>query len=168
MPSMIEIIRNKPEIFPLLKHVASSALRLLQSQFRVWSVALHRLERTLVSHGGICGSDHGGDLRWLCVDNELMAYIKRITSGFEINPETLGEDVIRTMQPGGSFWRRNIRSATCATNSGFPAPPGPVILTMRGAVHTVGLLTISIPKRSYRSTIPVRLTRVVPVKLTKL
>jgi trimethylamine--corrinoid protein Co-methyltransferase len=36
-------------------------------------------------------------------DNEAMAYVKRITRGFEVNPETLATDVINAVGPAGSF-----------------------------------------------------------------
>jgi trimethylamine--corrinoid protein Co-methyltransferase len=54
-------------------------------------------------HAGICGTDHGGSLPWLFVDNELMAYVKRIARGFEINPDTLATDVVNTVGPGGNY-----------------------------------------------------------------
>ncbi|HEY62950.1 MAG TPA: hypothetical protein G4O02_00100 [Caldilineae bacterium] len=54
-------------------------------------------------HAGICGTDHGASLPWLLIDNELMAYVKRIVRGFEITPETLATDVVHTVGPGGNF-----------------------------------------------------------------
>jgi trimethylamine---corrinoid protein Co-methyltransferase len=57
----------------------------------------------MFGHAGICGTDHAGSLAWLMADNEIMAYVKRITRGFEINPETLATDVIRAVGPAGSF-----------------------------------------------------------------
>ena len=57
----------------------------------------------LFGHAGIRGADHGASLVWLCADNELMAYVKRIRRGVEINPETLATDIIRNVQPGGNF-----------------------------------------------------------------
>lgn len=54
-------------------------------------------------HAGICGTDHGGSLPWLFIDNELMSYVKRITRGFEVNAETLATDVIDAVGPGGSY-----------------------------------------------------------------
>jgi trimethylamine--corrinoid protein Co-methyltransferase len=54
-------------------------------------------------HAGICGTDHAGSLPWLYIDNELMAYVKRIARGFEINAETLATDVVHAVGPGGSF-----------------------------------------------------------------
>jgi trimethylamine---corrinoid protein Co-methyltransferase len=57
----------------------------------------------MFGHAGICGTDHAGSLAWLMADNELMAYVKRITRGFEINPDTLATDVIQAIGPAGSF-----------------------------------------------------------------
>jgi len=54
-------------------------------------------------HAGICGTDHGASLPWLLIDNELMAYVKRIVRGFEITPETLATDVVHAVGPGGNF-----------------------------------------------------------------
>jgi len=54
-------------------------------------------------HAGICGTDHGGSLPWLFIDNELMAYVKRIARGFEVNAETLATNVIGAVGPGGSY-----------------------------------------------------------------
>jgi trimethylamine--corrinoid protein Co-methyltransferase len=54
-------------------------------------------------HAGICGTDHGGSLPWLLVDNELMAYAKRIARGFEANAETLATDVVERVGPGGNY-----------------------------------------------------------------
>ena len=57
----------------------------------------------MVGHAGICGTDHGASLPWLVVDNELVAYVKRILRGFEVTPETLATDVVRTVGPGGNY-----------------------------------------------------------------
>jgi trimethylamine--corrinoid protein Co-methyltransferase len=57
----------------------------------------------MFGHAGICGTDHAGSLAWLMADNEAMAYVKRITRGFEINPDTLATEVIQAVGPAGSF-----------------------------------------------------------------
>jgi trimethylamine--corrinoid protein Co-methyltransferase len=57
----------------------------------------------LFGHAGICGADHGASLLWLCADNELMAYVKRLARGIELNPETLATDVVRAVGPRGNF-----------------------------------------------------------------
>jgi trimethylamine--corrinoid protein Co-methyltransferase len=54
-------------------------------------------------HCGICGTDHAGSLVWLCLDDELMEYVKRITRGFAVDAETLAADVIHQVGPGGNF-----------------------------------------------------------------
>ena len=54
-------------------------------------------------HCGICGTDHAGSLVWLCLDDELMEYVRRITRGFAVEAETLAADVIRQVGPGGNF-----------------------------------------------------------------
>jgi trimethylamine--corrinoid protein Co-methyltransferase len=54
-------------------------------------------------HAGICGTDHGGSLPWLFVDNELMAYVKRIARGFEVNVDTLAAEVVNAVGPGGNY-----------------------------------------------------------------
>ena len=54
-------------------------------------------------HCGICGTDHAGSLVWLCLDDELMEYVRRITRGFAVDAETLAADVIRQVGPGGNF-----------------------------------------------------------------
>ena len=57
----------------------------------------------MFGHAGICGTDHAGSLAWLLADNEVMAYVKRLTRGFEVNPETLATEVIHAVGPAGSF-----------------------------------------------------------------
>ena len=54
-------------------------------------------------HAGICGTDHAGSLEWLLIDDELMAFAKRVARGLEVNPETLALDVVRQVGPGGNF-----------------------------------------------------------------
>jgi trimethylamine--corrinoid protein Co-methyltransferase len=57
----------------------------------------------LVGHAGIRGADHGASLLWLCADNELLAYVKRMNRGVEVSPNTLATDIIHAIQPGGNF-----------------------------------------------------------------
>lgn len=54
-------------------------------------------------HAGICGTDHDGGLPWLFIDNEMMAYIKRMVRRFEVNEETLAVEVIESLDPEGNF-----------------------------------------------------------------
>jgi trimethylamine---corrinoid protein Co-methyltransferase len=57
----------------------------------------------LVGHAGICGPDHGASLEWLVLDDDLMAFAKRVARGLEVSPETLAADVIRSVGPGGHY-----------------------------------------------------------------
>ena len=57
----------------------------------------------LFGHSGILGEDHGGSLPWLVVDNEAMAFAKRLLRGFEIDEETLAAQVVADVGPGGHF-----------------------------------------------------------------
>lgn len=57
----------------------------------------------MFGHAGICGTDHGASLSWLLIDNELMAYVKRVVHGFEVTPETLAIEVIHAVGPGGNY-----------------------------------------------------------------
>jgi len=54
-------------------------------------------------HAGICGTDHGASLPWLVVDDELMAYARRVARGCEVNAETLALEVIDAVGPGGNY-----------------------------------------------------------------
>ena len=54
-------------------------------------------------HAGICGTDHGASLLWLAIDDELMAYVKRVVRGFEVNDDTIATEVINKIGPAGSF-----------------------------------------------------------------
>ncbi len=54
----------------------------------------------MFGHAGICGTDHAGCLAWLLADNEILAYVKRIARGFDINPATLATEVIQAVGPG--------------------------------------------------------------------
>jgi len=54
-------------------------------------------------HAGICGADHGANLAWLVLDNELMHYVKRIVKGFEVTDKTLANDVVSAVGPKGSY-----------------------------------------------------------------
>jgi trimethylamine--corrinoid protein Co-methyltransferase len=57
----------------------------------------------MFGHCGICGTDHGGSLIWLMMDSELMAYVKRIVRGFEVDEETLATGVVDAVGPKGNF-----------------------------------------------------------------
>jgi trimethylamine--corrinoid protein Co-methyltransferase len=57
----------------------------------------------MFGHAGICGTDHGGSLAWLVIDDELMAYVKRIVCGFEVNTDTVATDVVDAVGPKGTY-----------------------------------------------------------------
>jgi trimethylamine--corrinoid protein Co-methyltransferase len=57
----------------------------------------------LFGHAGICGTDHGASLEWLAADDELMAYVKRLVRGFDVTPETLAQEVVKTVGPAGNY-----------------------------------------------------------------
>ena len=48
----------------------------------------------LVAHIGIVGTDQGGSLPQLVMDNEMVAYVKRTLRGINIDDDTLALDVI--------------------------------------------------------------------------
>ncbi len=54
-------------------------------------------------HAGICGTDHGASLLWLAIDDELMAYVKRVVRGFEVNEDTVATKVVDNVGPAGTF-----------------------------------------------------------------
>ena len=54
-------------------------------------------------HVGICGTDHGASLAWLVIDDELMAYVKRVVRGFEVNKDTVAAELIDNVGPTGSY-----------------------------------------------------------------
>lgn len=57
----------------------------------------------MFGHAGICGTDHGAGLAWLAVDDAMMAYVKRIVRGFEVNADTLATNVVSAVGPTGSY-----------------------------------------------------------------
>jgi trimethylamine--corrinoid protein Co-methyltransferase len=54
-------------------------------------------------HAGICGTDHGASLIWLAIDDELMAYVKRVVRGFEVDEDTVATQIIDNVGPTGSY-----------------------------------------------------------------
>ena len=54
-------------------------------------------------HGGIVGADHGAGLDWLVVDDEAIAFARRIARGFAVDEETLAYDVIASVGSAGDF-----------------------------------------------------------------
>jgi len=57
----------------------------------------------IFGHMGIAGADQGASLPQLVIDNEMAAYVRRITKGFEVNAETLAVEVVERVGIGGNF-----------------------------------------------------------------
>ena len=57
----------------------------------------------LLGHMGICGADQGACLEQLIIDNQMIAYIKRIMRSFQVDEETLAVDLIKKVGIGGNF-----------------------------------------------------------------
>jgi trimethylamine--corrinoid protein Co-methyltransferase len=49
----------------------------------------------LVAHMGIAGADQGASLLQLVVDNEMIAFVKRLLRGFQVDDATLAVDIIK-------------------------------------------------------------------------
>jgi len=52
---------------------------------------------------GICGVDQASSPAMLLLQHEVIAYVERILRGFEIDDETLGLGVIRSVGHDGAF-----------------------------------------------------------------
>jgi trimethylamine--corrinoid protein Co-methyltransferase len=57
----------------------------------------------LFGHAGIVGTDHGGSLPWLLIDDQACEYARRVQRGFDINDETLAGKIVSDVGPGGNF-----------------------------------------------------------------
>ncbi len=57
----------------------------------------------LLGHMGIAGADQGASLLQLVADNEMIAYVKRIGRGIDMDPEKLATEVIEQVGPGGNY-----------------------------------------------------------------
>lgn len=57
----------------------------------------------LLGHMGIAGADQGASLLQLVCDNEMIAYVKRIVRGIDLDAEKLATEVIEEVGPGGSY-----------------------------------------------------------------
>jgi trimethylamine--corrinoid protein Co-methyltransferase len=55
----------------------------------------------LVAHMGIAGADQGASLLQLVVDNEMIAFVKRLLRGFQVDDATLAVDVIKEVGHDG-------------------------------------------------------------------
>ncbi len=57
----------------------------------------------IFGHLGICGADQGASLAMLVMQHELIGYVERVLRGFEVDDETLGLDVIRSVGRDSTF-----------------------------------------------------------------
>ncbi len=57
----------------------------------------------LFGHGGIVGTDHGGSLTWLVIDDEAFQYAGRVARGFDVDEEHLALPVISEIGPAGNY-----------------------------------------------------------------
>ena len=56
----------------------------------------------VLGHMGISGADQGASLPQLLVDNEMVAYVKRILRGFEVEESTMATDLIKEVGHQGN------------------------------------------------------------------
>ena len=57
----------------------------------------------LLGHMGIAGADQGASLLQLVADNEMIAYVKRIARGIDMDPGKLATEIIAEVGPGGNY-----------------------------------------------------------------
>jgi len=57
----------------------------------------------IFGHFGICGVDQATSLVMLIMQHEILGYVERIMRGVEVNDETIGLDVVRSVGPGGTY-----------------------------------------------------------------
>lgn len=57
----------------------------------------------ILAHQGICGQDSCGSILQLIIDNEFLSYLKRFFNFFEVNDDTLAEEVVKKIGIGGNF-----------------------------------------------------------------
>ncbi len=57
----------------------------------------------LCGHFGILGADQAAHLPLLVVDNQMVAYTRRIMRSFEVNQETLAVELIKEIGPAGQY-----------------------------------------------------------------
>lgn len=93
--------------FPVYLNVGLTDAKTLEAQAGIEKTASLMLGvlagAALVGHAGICGPDHAASLEWLVLDDELMAFVRRVARGFEVCPATLATDVITSVGPGGNY-----------------------------------------------------------------
>lgn len=57
----------------------------------------------LLMHAGFVGADQGASLAQLVLDNEMVAYVKRILRGLTVDDDTLAVPVIESAAPQGDY-----------------------------------------------------------------
>jgi trimethylamine--corrinoid protein Co-methyltransferase len=57
----------------------------------------------LFGHGGIVGTDHGGCLTWLVIDDEAYQYAQRVSRGFDVDEEHLALPVVSEIGSAGNY-----------------------------------------------------------------
>jgi len=58
---------------------------------------------SIFGHIGICGPDQGFSIDEMIIEDEMIAYIKRVLKGFEVNDETIALDTIKKVGRDGNF-----------------------------------------------------------------
>jgi len=74
----------------------------------------------LFGHAGILGSDHGGSLPWLVIDNEAMSFAKRMVEGYQIDEDRLAYTTIAEVGPGGEYLSHPHTRRYCREELWFP------------------------------------------------
>lgn len=54
-------------------------------------------------HQGIVGADQAASLEQLIIDDEIASFVKRVMRGFQVDEETLAEEVMARVGIGGNF-----------------------------------------------------------------
>jgi len=61
----------------------------------------------ILAHQGICGQDSCGSILQLIIDDEFLSFLKRFFNFFEVNEDTLAEELIKKVGIGGNFLIEN-------------------------------------------------------------
>jgi trimethylamine---corrinoid protein Co-methyltransferase len=57
----------------------------------------------ILAHQGICGQDSCGSILELIINDEYLSFLKRFFNFFEVNTDTLAEELIKKVGIGGNF-----------------------------------------------------------------
>jgi len=58
---------------------------------------------SIFGHVGVCGPDQGFSIDEMIIEDEMIAYIRRVLNGFEVNDETIALDTIKKVGRDGNF-----------------------------------------------------------------